>query len=34
LAIEQAMKINDGKITSCIKDLKISSSSFYRILAQ
>jgi DNA-binding NtrC family response regulator len=31
-AVEEAMKRNNGKITACIKDLKISSSAFYRIL--
>lgn len=33
-AVEEAMKRNNGKITSCIKDLKISSSAFYRILQE
>ena len=31
-AVEQAMKRNNGKITSSIKELKISTSAFYRIL--
>lgn len=31
-AVEEAMKRNNGKITACIKELKISSSAFYRIL--
>lgn len=31
-AVEEAMKKNNGKITACIKDLKISTSAFYRIL--
>lgn len=33
-AVEDAMKRNNGKITACIKDLKISSSAFYRILQE
>lgn len=33
-AVEEAMKRNNGKITACIKDLKISSSAFYRILQE
>ena len=28
------MKRNNGKITACIKDLKISTSAFYRILQE
>ncbi|HXH29914.1 MAG TPA: sigma-54 dependent transcriptional regulator [Bacteriovoracaceae bacterium] len=31
-AVAVAMKRNNGKITACIKDLKISTSAFYRIL--
>jgi len=31
-AVEESMKRNSGKITACIKELKISSSAFYRIL--
>jgi DNA-binding NtrC family response regulator len=31
-AVEEALKRNNGKITACIKELKISSSAFYRIL--
>lgn len=31
-AVEESMKRNNGKITACIKELKISSSAFYRIL--
>jgi DNA-binding NtrC family response regulator len=31
-AVEEALKRNNGKITASIKDLKISSSAFYRIL--
>jgi DNA-binding NtrC family response regulator len=31
-AVEESMKRNKGKITACIKELKISSSAFYRIL--
>ncbi len=34
LAVEKALKRNDGKITASIKDLKISSSAFYRILQE
>jgi DNA-binding NtrC family response regulator len=33
-AVEEAMKRNKGKITASIKDLKISSSAFYRILQE
>lgn len=33
-AVEEAMKRNNGKITACIKDLKISTSAFYRILQE
>ena len=33
-AVEEAMKRNKGKITACIKELKISSSAFYRILQE
>ena len=33
-AVEEAMIRNQGKITACIKDLKISSSAFYRILQE
>jgi DNA-binding NtrC family response regulator len=31
-AVEESLKRNHGKITACIKELKISSSAFYRIL--
>jgi DNA-binding NtrC family response regulator len=31
-AVEESLKRNSGKITACIKELKISSSAFYRIL--
>ena len=31
-AVEESMKRNKGKITACIKELRISSSAFYRIL--
>ena len=33
-AVEVSMKKNQGKITACIKELKISSSAFYRILQE
>jgi DNA-binding NtrC family response regulator len=33
-AVKESMKRNNGKITSCIKELKISSSAFYRILQE
>lgn len=33
-AVEGSMKRNSGKITACIKELKISSSAFYRILQE
>ena len=33
-AVRESMKRNNGKITSCIKELKISSSAFYRILQE
>lgn len=33
-AVREAMRRNNGKITACIKDLKISSSAFYRILQE
>jgi DNA-binding NtrC family response regulator len=33
-AVEESLKRNNGKITACIKDLKISSSAFYRILQE
>lgn len=33
-AVEDSMKRNQGKITACIKELKISSSAFYRILQE
>lgn len=32
--VEESLKRNDGKITACIKELKISSSAFYRILQE
>jgi len=31
---QETLKRNQGKITSCIKELKISSSAFYRILQE
>jgi DNA-binding NtrC family response regulator len=31
-AVEEALRRNNGKITACIRDLKISTSAFYRIL--
>lgn len=31
-SVEDSLKRNNGKITACIKELKISSSAFYRIL--
>ena len=31
-AVEESLKRNNGKITACIKELRISSSAFYRIL--
>jgi DNA-binding NtrC family response regulator len=33
-AVEDSMKRNNGKVTACIKELKISSSAFYRILQE
>ena len=33
-AVEESLKRNNGKITACIKELKISSSAFYRILQE
>jgi DNA-binding NtrC family response regulator len=33
-AVEESMKRNNGKITACIKELKISTSAFYRILQE
>lgn len=33
-AVEEALKRNGGKITASIKDLKISSSAFYRIIQE
>lgn len=33
-AVDESMKRNNGKITACIKELKISSSAFYRILQE
>lgn len=33
-AVEESLKRNKGKITACIKELKISSSAFYRILQE
>lgn len=33
-AVEDAMKRHKGKITACIKELKISTSAFYRILQE
>lgn len=33
-AVEESLKRNNGKITACIKELKISSSAFYRILKE
>ena len=31
-AVNESMKRNNGRVTSCIKELQISSSAFYRIL--
>jgi two-component system nitrogen regulation response regulator GlnG len=31
-AVELSLRRNNGKITACIKELKISSSAFYRIM--
>ncbi len=33
-AVEESLRRNNGKITACIKELKISSSAFYRILQE
>jgi len=33
-SVEESLKRNKGKITTCIKELKISSSAFYRILQE
>lgn len=33
-AVEDSMIRNNGKVTACIKELKISSSAFYRILQE
>jgi DNA-binding NtrC family response regulator len=33
-AVEEALRRNNGKITGAIRDLKISSSAFYRILQE
>ncbi len=33
-AVEEALRRNQGKITACIRDLRISSSAFYRILQE
>ena len=33
-AVEESMKRNKGKITACIKELRISSSALYRILQE
>jgi DNA-binding NtrC family response regulator len=33
-AVEESLKRNNGKITACIKELKISTSAFYRILQE
>jgi DNA-binding NtrC family response regulator len=33
-AVKESLKRNNGKITACIKELKISSSAFYRILQE
>jgi DNA-binding NtrC family response regulator len=33
-AVEDSLKKNQGKITACIKDLKISSSAIYRIIQE
>lgn len=33
-AVEESLKRNNGKITACIKELRISSSAFYRILQE
>ncbi len=31
-SVEESLKRNSGKVTACIKELRISSSAFYRIL--
>lgn len=33
-AVSEAMKRHNGKVTNCIKELKISASAFYRILKE
>lgn len=33
-SVEESMKRNKGKVTACIKELKISTSAFYRILQE
>lgn len=33
-AVEESIKKNKGKITACIKELKISTSAFYRIIQE
>jgi DNA-binding NtrC family response regulator len=33
-AVEDSLKRNNGKITACIKELRISTSAFYRILQE
>ncbi|MFA5583406.1 MAG: sigma-54 dependent transcriptional regulator [Bacteriovoracaceae bacterium] len=34
MAVIESMKRNNGKVTNCIKELKISASAFYRILKE
>lgn len=34
IAVEESLRRNNGKITTCIKELKISNSAFYRILQE
>ena len=33
-AVSESMKKHNGKVTNCIKELKISASAFYRILKE
>jgi DNA-binding NtrC family response regulator len=34
VAVQEALKKNQNKVSACIKDLKISSSAFYRIIEE
>ncbi|HLW56782.1 MAG TPA: hypothetical protein VKY27_05320, partial [Bacteriovoracaceae bacterium] len=34
LAVKESMKRHNGKVTNCIKELKLSASAFYRILKE